>query len=47
MPRPAAHDGLPWLSVRVRAGSGAIDSVGLYVYQPYDTTFRLRPYEVE
>ena len=52
MPRPGAS-GLAWLSLKVGRQKDAggseptsIDSVGVMVYHPFDSSFRLMPYEV-
>ena len=52
LPEPAAKgegseagDGGPWLSVRVKPGS-VIDTVAIFVYQPWDSDYALSPYEV-
>ena len=41
----AGDDGGPWLSVRVKPGS-VIDTVAIFVYQPWDSDYALSPYEV-
>ena len=41
----ASSKGGVWLSVRVRSGV-QIDSIGIFVYRPWSSDFRLAPYEV-
>ena len=46
LPRAADAHSLAWISLRLSSGAAAIDSVAIFMYRPFDSSFRLSPYGV-